>query len=119
MSEEWYYTKSGQRFGPIDDEQLRQILASSEGQSIDLVWKKGMADWKKAVDVGLVPAVPSGPPPIPQAASGLIATKDTEIRKCTQITTRDLSGIKLIVVAALIIVGVLIGHFIAWAAGFG
>lgn len=72
MSDKWYYTKGSERLGPVEEEQLQQLLASSEGQSIDLVWKKGMAEWKKPVDVGFpmpasaASATDSPPPLVPE-----------------------------------------------------
>jgi hypothetical protein len=73
MAEQWYYAQQGQRQGPVDEEQLKQLAASGQLKPRDLIWKKGMAAWQAASAVeGLVPK-PSEPepPPIPLQDSPL------------------------------------------------
>lgn len=58
---DWYYARGGSRFGPLDDEQFRELAASEELEIDDLVWHAGMADWRPAGSVlGLLV-----PPPLP------------------------------------------------------
>ncbi len=67
MADQWYYAQQGQRQGPVDDEQLKQLVASGQLKPSDLVWKKGMAAWMAASAVEALipkPSVPE-PPPIP------------------------------------------------------
>ena len=51
MAKDWYYTKDGERFGPVTAQQLKSIADSSEIQSTDLVWNSEMPDWKTATSV--------------------------------------------------------------------
>lgn len=67
MSAEWHYSKSGNSFGPVSGQQLKQFAASGELQPTDLVWKEGMPEWRPVGEVrGLMPSatppVSKGPP---------------------------------------------------------
>jgi hypothetical protein len=48
MAEQWYYTRQGQRFGPLSTEQMRQLAVAGQLQQSDLVWTEGMAEWTAA-----------------------------------------------------------------------
>ena len=48
MAEQWYYAQQGQRKGPVSEQEIRQLISSSQLQPTDLVWKQGMAQWAKA-----------------------------------------------------------------------
>lgn len=68
MADEWYYSKKGQRIGPVSDEQMNQLVSSREIQPTDMVWKQGMAQWAQASQIFPPPAPdPNAPPPIPDA----------------------------------------------------
>jgi hypothetical protein len=62
----WWYAKEGERFGPIDESELRSKLVSAEVQPTDLVWQEGMDDWKPAMEV-----FPATPDEAPSEAPGL------------------------------------------------
>jgi hypothetical protein len=67
---QWYYSKNGAQFGPIDQVELISKISSGEIYHSDLVWRDGMADW---LPVSKVPelVLPSKPAqsltPYPQA----------------------------------------------------
>lgn len=71
--EEWHYAKDGQQFGPISAAELKRLASTGELTATDLVWKDGMADWKKAASIkGLFPTEQSAtptPPPVPKSAT--------------------------------------------------
>ena len=74
MSSQWYYSKNGQRQGPVDSEELKKLTATGQLQATDLIWKEGMGQWTEAKKVkGLFPAqgttAPQSPPPIPSACN--------------------------------------------------
>lgn len=48
MAEQWYYTRQGQRFGPLSSEQMRQLAVAGQLQQGDLVWTEGMNEWAPA-----------------------------------------------------------------------
>jgi len=71
MAAEWYYTEDGQQQGPVELDQLLELVKSGKVKPDDSAWKDGMSDW------ALIPAIPDlaqgvpaedGPPPVP--ASG-------------------------------------------------
>ncbi|MGO9110541.1 MAG: DUF4339 domain-containing protein, partial [Thermoguttaceae bacterium] len=79
MADQWYYSRQGQQCGPVTPEQLKQLAATGQLQSTDLVWKQGMAGWVAASEIkGLllettahqtIPAPP--PPPVSQEAPSM------------------------------------------------
>ena len=42
---EWYYEKNGAQSGPVSEDALKDLIASGEISSQNLIWKEGMADW--------------------------------------------------------------------------
>lgn len=86
MANEWFYSKSGKRFGPVSGQQLKELAAKGGIGPDDLVWKEGMAQWLPAKSItGLFevasnaiqvqPATkPSSPnQPVESQAGGLMA----------------------------------------------
>ena len=65
MSKQWYVSRPGdpKRFGPYDDEKLKQLAQDGRLQPNDLVWQDGMADWVEAVDLGGLEFELPPPPP--------------------------------------------------------
>jgi hypothetical protein len=77
---QWYFARGGQQQGPVSLDALRQMLASSQISSADLVWSEGMADWQPAGQVQalrlppaapMVAAVPPPVQPVGQAGYGV------------------------------------------------
>lgn len=70
MAQEWFYTKNGNKIGPIPPSQLQALAKSGELTPNDMIWKEGMAQWAKASSIkGLFPASPvTATPPIPPAS---------------------------------------------------
>jgi tetratricopeptide (TPR) repeat protein len=72
MVAEWYYARNKQKFGPLTETQLKELVRSGELSATDMVWKQGMAKWMQVSQVeGLIEASPqqaagsSVPPPLP------------------------------------------------------
>ena len=67
----WYYAKNDRQNGPIDEDELRSLIASGEIRTTDEVWCDGMTDWQPAGELSeLFPDKaqserPVAPPPIP------------------------------------------------------
>ncbi len=58
---DWWYTKNGERQGPVSSSQLKQLAQSGELLPTDMVFKEGGTEWKLATTVSnLFPA--SGSP---------------------------------------------------------
>ena len=65
---EWYYAKHGEKQGPVSLATLRSMVVTGEVAQTDLVWKKGMADWVPAGQVGEISGVDSEPAATPDAS---------------------------------------------------
>jgi hypothetical protein len=64
MANEWFYSKSGKRFGPVSGQQLKELATKGELGPGDQVWKDGMAKWIPAKSIkGLFDSVTASPPP--------------------------------------------------------
>jgi len=72
MSAQWYYTKNGQKNGPVSDAELKQFAASGELLPTDSLWKEGMSEWKQA---GLFKALFNSAPMSPQPPEHFSAKK--------------------------------------------
>lgn len=65
---DYYYFKSGKQFGPIDINNLREMIAKNELTSTDLVWFKSSPSWVKAGSLQeLFPTEEVTPPDLDQA----------------------------------------------------
>jgi uncharacterized RDD family membrane protein YckC len=51
MADNWYVGRNGNRTGPFTSDQIRQMVASGQIGSADLLWKEGMANWAAASSV--------------------------------------------------------------------
>ena len=68
MSDEWYVARRGpdgnKRSGPVPLRQLRQLMDAGKVKGDDLVWRDGMANWKRADQCDdLFPPAPARPGP--------------------------------------------------------
>jgi hypothetical protein len=72
MSAQWFYSRGGQRQGPVSSKQFQRMAAVGQLQPTDLVWKDGMEQWVTASSIkGLfvvptTPTSPTSPPPLPR-----------------------------------------------------
>src|SRR5882757_7418806 len=67
----WYYARNDQRFGPVEEAELRRLAAAGQISPTDLVWRQDFPDWRRAGEVeALFPpaARMAMPPPPPPAA---------------------------------------------------
>lgn len=48
---QWYISRGGQRVGPLDAAQLKQMAGNGQLQPTDHVWREGMAEWAQAKQV--------------------------------------------------------------------
>ncbi len=62
----WYYANSGERQGPVSDEEFARLVASGSVRDDTLVWRQGMSDWSRYSEVapalGIPPALPGVSP---------------------------------------------------------
>lgn len=79
----WSYVKDGQKQGPVEAEQIKQLIASKTLAPTALVWKNGMANWVAANTLPEFssPSTPGGAPPIPGEPVVLTGEADVEANK--------------------------------------
>jgi ribosomal protein S27E len=65
MERQWYLSRDGQVFGPVNDAQLLQTAAAGRIQPTDLLNVAGEANWHMASAIpGLLPAAPAAVEPM-------------------------------------------------------
>src|SRR5690242_15462990 len=66
MSEQWYYSKNGNKEGPVSTSQLQALAKEGTLRPTDTVWSERVGQWVPATRVnGLFPAgFSSAPPPV-------------------------------------------------------
>lgn len=62
----WWYSKDGQRLGPVPLTVLHDLAASGDLQRDTLVWCEGMGDWLEVQYVKDLEHLFAGPPPLPE-----------------------------------------------------
>lgn len=76
---EWYYGSNAGQHGPVEDDEIRAMMASGGISPQTLVWREGMVDWRPLSSLPEFNANPSpysgvqnaGPyPPVPGYAPG-------------------------------------------------
>ena len=62
---EWYYAKSGVKYGPFTKEQLKELVINDQLNPDDLTWHTGMSNWMPAKDslkeLFIPPSLPQQP----------------------------------------------------------
>jgi len=79
MADQWYYTENRERRGPLSEEQLKELASTGQLKTTDLVWKKGMASWRRASELSwLFPSRSKAePPPLSPGIAPTTAPKIT------------------------------------------
>ena len=74
----WFYAKSGQQVGPIDDLELDRLIREGAIGSATLVWREGMANWQSLSQLrpGLLP------PLVPAAESSIPSPTQVVCTEC-------------------------------------
>jgi hypothetical protein len=65
LSDVWYYADYKGQIGPVNLQQLKDVLARVSEPASVLVWRDGFTEWKKASDVPEFRAQTLSPPPLP------------------------------------------------------
>jgi uncharacterized membrane protein len=61
---DWYYAQDGVQKGPMNEAQLKEMIANKQLPGDTLVWREGFSEWSPA---NQLPAFSFRPPPIPAA----------------------------------------------------
>ncbi len=62
MADSWYYVQKGNRHGPVALEVIHQMVANSDLNTSDYVWKKGFENWKRIKEVPELEESPAAAP---------------------------------------------------------
>jgi len=95
MATSWYYSRAGQKLGPVSSAQLKDLAASNGLGPADLVWKQGMADWVPANRIkGLFvePAIDRREPALPPTARAIGALTQSSTSGHRPIVTTNGEG---------------------------
>lgn len=72
---EWYYVGNYGQLGPLALDQMKELIEDGVIDRETYVWRAGMGDWRKAIDVtelaGSFGSVSSTPPPFGSPSYGL------------------------------------------------
>jgi GYF domain 2 len=71
VSQIWYYAdpKTNAQRGPLELQELKDVLAKIPNARDALVWREDFSEWKKAGDVPDSRSQTISPPPLPSASS--------------------------------------------------
>lgn len=65
----WRYIRNGEQVGPVDEEQIGNLIHSREITAETLVWTEGVDSWKPARETKLASIFSKVPPPPPPAGA--------------------------------------------------
>lgn len=61
----WYYTLNNQQVGPVDEEEIKKLVAAGTITQKTMVWTTGMAAWQLIGQTPLASLLGAVPPPAP------------------------------------------------------
>lgn len=110
---EWYYTKQGTQYGPVNEEELRRLAKTGEITPEDLVWNSAMgAQWQRASSIGDVFATTSAVSPVIPGTTGALGNGTTPNRDLMRMARESLKGRWGLAVGATVIYVAVISLFV-------
>jgi uncharacterized RDD family membrane protein YckC len=76
----WYYVEQGQQAGPVNDNQLAELLRTGKINADALVWREGMAEWLPFNRVRTDLKSFAAPPVVAPASASAEGSTDTPIQ---------------------------------------
>lgn len=67
---QWYYGSPAGQAGPVEERQLREMIAAGQLAPETLLWRDGMKDWTRLDSLPELYSLPSGPYPPPGTPYG-------------------------------------------------
>jgi len=81
----WYYTLNNQQVGPVDEKEIKKLVASGVINQATMMWTNGMAGWAPITQTplaSLLAGVAVAPPPMmPAAYAAPYVPEDPEVAK--------------------------------------
>ena len=111
MPTEWYYTRQGQRHGPVTLEALQQLRQSGEVDGHEHAWHVGMSGWESVQQISELQVAGEAPAPaalgyrsLPASGEVMLTARAMEMLRLTRPWVRIVS-IVMFVLAGLMAVG--------------
>ena len=106
----WYYTLNNQQVGPVDEKEIKKLVAAGTITHATMVWTTGMASWLPIGQTALASLLASVPPPA--AVPPMLVLEDPRVSQIKKLFTWYwisligilLGGIGLISAAILFVV---------------
>jgi hypothetical protein len=107
MGSQWYYRRGGQRYGPVSDGELRQLVTTGKLQPTDLIWRAGLKTWEPASKIkGLFPQRSSSPSPQPISSAKSSKPSERQTNPPPSASSTHLTAAPRVVVTATKSVGI-------------
>jgi hypothetical protein len=76
MASDWFYTRNGEKHGPVSSTELRQLATRGQLLPTDLIWKQGMAQWVAASRANKLFSDASPGPPASESLGPTVASQE-------------------------------------------
>jgi len=108
----WYYTLNNQQVGPVDEKEIKKLVAAGTITHATMVWSNGMATWQPIGQTALASLMGSVPPPPVGAVPPMLAVENPKVTQIKTLFTWFwisligilLGGIGLIAAAVLFVI---------------
>lgn len=82
----WYYTLNNQQVGPVDEKEIKTLIAAGTITHGTLVWTNGMEKWQPIGQSPLASLMSAVPPPVAPTAPSIVY-EDPEVTKIKKLWT--------------------------------
>jgi hypothetical protein len=77
----WYYTLNNQQVGPVDENEIKKLIAAGSITHATMVWATGMANWAPIGQSGLAPLMAAGGPPPVGTFPPMLVLEDPKVKE--------------------------------------
>jgi hypothetical protein len=77
----WYYTLNNQQVGPVDEKEIKKLIAAGSITHATMVWTTGMANWAPIGQSGLAPLMAAGGPPPVGTFPPMLVLEDPKVKE--------------------------------------
>lgn len=83
----WYYTLNNQQVGPVDEKEIKKLVAAGTITHATMVWTTGMANWQPIGQTALASLMGSVPPPPVGAFPPAMVVEDPAVKEINTLFT--------------------------------
>jgi hypothetical protein len=77
----WYYTLNNQQVGPVDENEIKKLIAAGSITHATMVWTTGMSNWAPIGQSGLAPLMAAGGPPPVGTLPPMLVLEDPKVKE--------------------------------------